>query len=159
MGLDCKGPLHQRSEQEVPMTRRITTLQRTEQHAPGSEHARALVPLLASIAREVAERRSRVLTLERELEGTRDPSAGAPQVAEHQRASETAGSDARSDALIADLANQRRALRGLDRELRRLGCVLERGPAISMLIADRAGKPAWRWRQGEAEPRPLAPFS
>jgi len=137
------------------MTRRITTLQRTEQHAPGSEHARALVPLLASIAREVAERRSRVLTLERELEGTRDPSAGAPQVAEHQRASETAG----SDALIADLANQRRALRGLDRELRRLGCVLERGPAISMLIADRAGKPAWRWRQGEAEPRPLAPFS
>ena len=141
------------------MTRRTTTLQRTEMRAFGCEHARALVPLLASIAREVAERRSLVLTLERELEGARAPRPGVPQDADPHGAPGHAHRDARPDSLIADLASQRRALRGLDRELRRLGCVLERGPEISMLIADQAGKPAWRWRQGEAEPRPLAPFS
>jgi hypothetical protein len=141
------------------MTRRITTLQRTATRALGSEHARALVPLLASIAREVGERRARVLTLERELEGARGPAAGASQDAALHGVSERVRPDARPDSLVADLAHQRRALRGLDRELRRLGCVLERGPAISMLIADQAGKPAWRWRQGEPEPRPLAPFS
>lgn len=151
------------------MTRRITTLQRTEARALGSEHARALVPLLASIAREVAERRAAVLVLERQLDGSRgpggavgrgpDPKGTRRRDTRQASAREATGRASQPETLIADLATQRRALRGLDRELRRLGCVLERGPAISVLIADHAGKPAWRWRQGEAEPRPLAPFS
>lgn len=151
------------------MTRRITTLQRTEARALGSEHARALVPLLASIAREVAERRAAVLVLERQLDAARGPGSavgGDPDSkgtrqrdTRQERAREATGRASQPEMLIADLATQRRALRGLDRELRRLGCVLERGPGISILIADHVGKPAWRWRQGEAEPRPLAPFS
>lgn len=122
----------------------------TEAHEPSTTRAHALAPLLASVAREVSERRRSIVRLERRLQR-----AEVRSIEGRSRPND----DEATRVATAELASQRRSMRGLHDELKDLGCALERGPRVSILVADHEGQVRWRWTQGEDQPRPLAPFT
>jgi len=98
--------------------------------------ARVLVPLLESIAREVAERDRVLDRIERAL-------------AELEKA--RLGASALAVRLIADAAVQRRELRHASAELQRLGCVLiHRRPPTIYVTGEKAGNGAlWLWQTSD----------
>ena len=122
----------------------------TEAHEPSTTRAHALAPLLASVARQVSERRRSIVRLERRLQR-----AEVRSIEGRSRPND----DEATRVATAELASQRRSMRGLHDELKELGCALERGPRVSILVADHEGQVRWRWTQGGEQPRPLAPFT
>ena len=116
----------------------------TEAHEPSTTRAHALAPLLASVAREVSERRRSIVRLERRLQR-----AEVRSIEGRSRPND----DEATRVATAELASQRRSMRGLHDELKDLGCALERGPRVrSSWPTTRARR--WRWTQGEEQPRP-----
>jgi hypothetical protein len=103
--------------------------------------ATRLIPLLTSISAEFVARSRSIRRLERRLESLRDR-------------------DVPQDAILqatAQLSLERRERRYCEEEFEHLGCELESGRTVSVLIPATGGRDAlpWRWRVGDRSLRPL----
>jgi len=105
-------------------------------HAPyDAKHARKLLPLLASIGREIQERTQSLADLEAAIE----------------RASERPGLDPhRMHALVAEAAAHRMGIRLARAELERLGCSVVGTEPLTFRIPGRIGdtRRSFFWRAG-----------
>lgn len=98
--------------------------------------ANAILPLLASIGREIQERSDRLDQLETSIE--EQSSMPAPDPEELHR-------------LLAEAATQRRGLRLAKQELERLGCSVVGMEPLTFRIPGRVGraKHSFVWRTGD----------
>ena len=98
--------------------------------------ANRMIPLLASISREVRDRKRSIKRKERLLGRMRSAAAELCEVL----------------GLQAELAGHKRELRHAEEELDRLGCALNDSPTRTVLIPGRNGalEDGYRWRLGES---------
>lgn len=101
------------------------------------DHASKLVPLLEAIFSEVADRRSAISKLERELERAKRDEAPRATVGD----------------LTAKLASHRRELRHTSKEFERLGCVVDEHNPNRVIIPGTGGglDEGFHWHAGETD--------
>ncbi|MCB9914713.1 MAG: DUF2203 family protein [Planctomycetes bacterium] len=112
-------------------------------NAYNHEGAKRLIPLIEAIHRELRERAEALRDLNVRLHQLRN---GRERLARRVRAMAELN-------VRADIANQRRELRLAEKELKRLGCLLDEANPFRVLIPGRSGEltDGYAWRAGEEQ--------